>query len=347
MATRPKPGAPSAIPHLVEAITLGDQPVLLVHEDLPLSKVKLDLENQRVKFLISTLDHRPDEGELEAMFWGIPEVKELYRAVKLNGGLIERIIVKADGTVVEGNCRTVVYRRLQKGEPNDERWQRIPSRILPEDINPKQLAILLGEMHVAGKNKWDAFEKAAYVYKMNEELGYSHKFLAEHLRMSKSSIKQLIDAYKLMAEVFLKKYPKKENVYKFSYFLEFYKKFSRRNSKPDPDLERKFIDWVGEQKLYEGNQVRDLPEIVGNPRALQTLETAGYKEAMAALEDERPELTSRLFAVIDRTTEALLQAPAEEIQQVKSGNPAKGRKLRGLYKALTDFADMADFKLQE
>src|SRR5207249_11553370 len=99
--------------------------------------------------------------------WKDTDVRDLYRQVLINQGLVERIIVRQDGTIVEGNCRTVVYRKLQHNQPSERRWHRIPARVLPSDIGERDVAILLGEMHVAGKDNWSTCEKAGYVYSVH------------------------------------------------------------------------------------------------------------------------------------------------------------------------------------
>lgn len=330
-------------PQMVEEITLGGQSVRLVHIDIPIGDVKLDRKNQRIQYFLASTGGKVDDEELEKKLWEIPDVKALYRAIIFNEGLVERIIVMADGTVVEGNCRTVCYRKLHKEFPVEPRWAKIPARVLPPDIEPKLLAILLGEMHVAGKNKWTAYEKAAYVYRMNEELGFSLDHLAEHLRGSKATIKKLIDAFKLCKEQFLEKYPEPKNVYKFAYFEEFYKKFK----KPDPELERDFVDWVGTEKVTEGIHVRDLPDIVAHPTARRALSENGYSAAMMVLEAVDPSYASEFFGAIDWMVEQFKKAPAEDIKAIRDGDEARIAKVKTLYEAFIDFADLANLGLNK
>lgn len=329
-------------PQMIEEITLGGQSVRLIHDDIPLKDAKLDRRNQRIQFFVSVMGGDVSDDDLEKKLWEIPDVKALYRAILFNQGLVERIIIQADGTVVEGNCRTVCYRKLSKEFPDEPRWQKIPARILPPDIDPKLLAILLGEMHVAGKNKWTAYEKAAYVYRMHEEHGFSLDHLAEHLRGSKATIKKLLDAFRLCKEQFLEKYPKAENVYKFSYFEEFYKKFK----KPDLELEKEFVDWVGNEKLTEGVQVRDLPDIVKHPTARKSLSESGYTSAMRVLEAVDPSYASEFFGAIDWMVDQFNKAPAEDIRAVRDGDEARINKIKALNQALIEFAELANLKLE-
>ncbi len=329
-------------PQMVEEITLGGQSVRLVHEDISVKDAKLDRKNQRIQYFLAYTGGKADDQELEKKLWEIQDVRALYQSILNNEGLVERIIVQADGTVVEGNCRTVCYRKLHKNYPDEPRWARIPARVLPPDIDPRLLAILLGEMHVAGKNKWDAYEKAAYVYHMNEELGYGLDFLQDHLRSSKATISKLLYAFRLAKEQFLLKYPDPKNVYKFSYFEEFYKKFKN----PDPDLERDFVDWVGTGKLTEGVQVRNLPDIVKHPTARKSLSESGYTAAMRVLEAVDPSYASEFFGAIDWMVDQFHKAPAEDIWAVKDGDEARINKIKALHQALIEFAELANLKLE-
>src|SRR5262249_32437384 len=151
-------------------------------------------------------------------------VRDLYRQVLINKGLVERIIVRPNGTVVEGNCRTVVYRKLLQKHPRDPARREIPAPMLPADIGAKDVAILLGEMHVAGKNTWSSFEKAGHVYRLHEEFALTQDEIAQRLRMSKSKVNQLIRAFGVMKNKFLPKYPGPTSSRKFSYFEELFKK---------------------------------------------------------------------------------------------------------------------------
>lgn len=328
---------------MVEEITLHNKAVRLVHKDLPIREVHLNPDNQRVQYIISLLGYKPGEDELERELWEIDEVKKLCQAVRTNGGLIERIIVAPEGSVIEGNCRTVVYRKLHEREAGDARWESIPARVLPDDITDEQIAILLGEMHVAGKNQWDGFERAGYIHRMNGELGFSLEYLAELLGRSKTTIKNLRDAYVLMRDTFLVNFPGKDNVYKFTYFEQFF----RRVKSPSDDLKARFCDWVGTGKLYDRNQVRSLPELLELPDAVEALEKGGFDAAMHLLSGRRPELTSALFKTMERTIKELQTAPLGEIEAIRTGDKAKAAKLEELHKALVRFASYAGVKLAE
>jgi hypothetical protein len=335
----------------VEEIVIGGRRVPLLHRYLPVDEVRLNPENQRVQFLLSILNRVLTEEEIAVQLWELDDVKLLKRSIQQNGGLIERIIVKSDGTIVEGNCRTIVYRKLRaeaqqrENKAEARNWNLIPARILPIDISDKELAYLLGELHVAGKNEWTAFEQAAWVHKMSQLYAYTIAELAQHLRKNKAYIEHLLWAYTLMRDEFIAGSKDKSDLAKWSYFLEFYKAF--RKKKDAEPYEDRFVQWVRNGKITKGAEVRKLPRIAAEPRALKALEEHGFTEAMEVLASEHPGEASRLFSAIDDAISELRRTPFEEIQALRLGDQARIARLRQLYHSLVDLAEVAGINLVE
>src|SRR5215472_4158383 len=278
----------SAVPPLVvDEITLDVKRVQVQSVDLPLDHVTLDPRNPRIANTV--LISISEQGEalqkkLETLLWEDSDVRDLYRQVLINQGLVERIIVRQDGKVVEGNCRTVVYRKLREKRPSEARWRTIPARVLPDDIADRDVAILLGEMHVAGKNTWTPFEKAGHVYRMHNDFALVQDEIALRLRMSKSKVNQLIRAFDMMKNQYLPAYPGPASSRKFSYFEEVFKKPPLREwVTSTPSAETLFVDWVGKGKLDQGVQVRDLPAILEDEDAVNALTKEGFLAAQRVL----------------------------------------------------------------
>lgn len=207
----------------IEEATIGGNTIRLRHDEVPLDEVVLDDDNPRIRYRWGL---RPGKA-LDDVILGFPPVKLLLKDISQNLGLRERVIVQetADGRykVVEGNCRTVVYRQLQKEDPKEDAWKELPVRILPKDVDPRVIAILLVGFHVAGKIEWDAHEKAGQVYHMVKRLGMEHAEIAMLMRTSKATVSRHYAAYELFNDTFLKidngKY-KRDGGRKWSYFDE-------------------------------------------------------------------------------------------------------------------------------
>lgn len=319
------------VPLVVDEITLDGKRVQVQSVDLPLDQVTLDPRNPRIANTVSI--SISDEGEalqrrLEALLWDDDDVHDLYRQVLINGGLVERIIIRQDGRVVEGNCRTVVYRKLREKQPSDRRWRSIPARLLPADIGDRDVAILLGEMHVAGKNTWTPFEKAGHVYRMHNDFALIQDEIAVRLRMSKSKVNQLIRAFDMMKNKYLQKYPGPASSRKFSYFEELFKKPPLRDwIMSTPGAEAMFVDWVGTGKLDQGIQVRELPSILEDEDAVKTLTLEGFAAAQRLLSEDNPAITSKLFRRMVDMTEALKKAQLDDIQRVRKSGGSRARKI--------------------
>jgi hypothetical protein len=318
-------------PLVVDEITLDGKRVQVQSIDLPLDRVTLDPYNPRIAntFSVGISDVGAElQLKLEALLWEDSDVRDLYRQVQINHGLIERIIVRQDGRVVEGNCRTVVYRKLREKQPLETCWQQIPARVLPADIGERDVAILLGEMHVAGKNTWTPFEKAGHVYKMHNEFALVQDEIALRLRMSKSKVNQLVRAFDMMKTKYIIKYPGPASSRKFSYFEELFKKPPLREwMSVTPGAEELFVDWIGTGKLDQGVQVRELPAIIEDPDALATLSAEGFLAAQKVLAEDNPVLTSKLFRRMVEMTEALLKAQMDDVQRVRKAKGPKAKRI--------------------
>src|SRR5271154_1392251 len=91
---------------VVHEITLEGRKVQVQNVDLPLDDVRLDPKNPRIANTVAisiTLEGAALQKKLEDLLWDDSDVHDLYRQVFINKGLVERIIVRQDGTAVEGN----------------------------------------------------------------------------------------------------------------------------------------------------------------------------------------------------------------------------------------------------
>src|SRR5437667_11594030 len=133
-----------------ELIPLGANKYEISLAEVTLDSVQLDRNNPRIQYrLQSQSEWSPSQEKLMELLWESSSVKDLKRSIATNGGLIEAVILTAEGVVIEGNCRVVCYHKLRDENPDDERWTKIRSRILPFGITREQLDVLLGELHIA------------------------------------------------------------------------------------------------------------------------------------------------------------------------------------------------------
>lgn len=326
---------------LVITIRLGNQDFLLKREIRNIKDLKLDDKNQRISFKLRQKGLVATDNQLHKLLWEMDSVKDLYQSIYQNGGLIEDPIVNSNNLVIEGNCRTVALRELNKKFPDDQRFSRLYVRVLPEGVTEEQLTLLLGELHIAGKIQWKAYEQAEYVWKMNKVYGKTYDFLAGHLRWSRSKLSQKIAAYE-ETKAYIERTGDPNGINRFSHFEEFMRKKALRDRRDeDPNFMLQFGDWIIKNKLPDSKDVRHLPQILDNHEAYQKFLTKGIKESIAVLYQADPSLLSNLYSTIDQAIAELKTISLQEIQTLKSGDQVRLDKLRKLKNALNDLEEFS------
>ncbi len=315
-------------------IKLGNEDFNLRREIRNVSDLKLDPANQRISFKLKKQKVIATDSDLHKILWEMDSVKELYNSIRQNGGLIEDPIVRTDNYVVEGNCRTVALRELHKKFPDDARFTQLYVRVLPAGVTEEQLTLLLGELHIAGKIAWKAYEQAEYVWKMNNLYGKSYDFLANHLRIGKSKLQQKILAYE-ETNNYIKYSGDDKAIDRFSHFEEFMKKKELRDERErDPHFMARFFEWVRNGQLPDSRDTRFLPEILKNKEAYDKFLKHGISEAKLVLFKSNPSLESNLYNTIDLASSELETIPLVEIEALRDGDTAKIEKLERLKRAL-------------
>ena len=205
-------------------IVVKGQKIQAKIEEIDIFKLHYWKENPRVNSVIKQkyggAKDVSDEIIEELMWDNCESVKDLYKDIEKQGGLIDEILVKND-TVLEGNSRLCAYRHLYKKaqEKNNEEemlnWSYIRSRVIPSDTSDEVIFSILGTWHIKGKAEWDTYEKAAYLKRMTEDYGYSIKEVSDTISKPEKFVRDHIKAYDLMIE------NKVFDLDKFSYFYEF------------------------------------------------------------------------------------------------------------------------------
>ena len=288
----------------------------------------------------------PDK-RLDELLWAKDQVKALSQSIKQNGGVYDPIIVqKLDGRylVREGNSRTVATRHLSEQHPNDERFFAIPAMVFDEALNDDDLAVLLADMHVAGKIRWDAYEQAKHVATLYEVHGKTYDWLANHLRLSKSRSpgnsrrtsgrrtisKEGPTSATWTGSVFSRRSPRRRTSPSGTRMTSNSNKTSSSGSRMDGSTDPR--------------QVRDLNSILANNQAAEILAEQGYAAAAAVLIREDPSLGSDIYDAVKRATDRLAKAPADEIHDLGT-NERKLLMLRNLRRAIDDLATLAEVEL--
>ena len=310
--------------------------------EIPIEKVFLDVDNPRIQFLIDSFVSKGTKIQnvtQKQLMLGLKVKTRLkYDSLKESietKGLLEPIWVVQNQdhyVVIEGNTRRLVFEDLSKKYPNKEQWKKITARVLPISAPKDMIAFLRLEYHLGGKQAWDPYERARYLYNL-KEAGYTTERLARESRAPEIEIKNDIKAFEVMRDNFLPKYGSEIDnpLEKYSYFVELVGKQKLRNLLRSGQFSiDDYCEWVAKEKIPRAIDVRDLPEIFSNEEVINAFKEKGYQEAISLLSSIKPDVVSPLFKDIEKVTEQLSQLRNYEIIQIRNEEPAKKEKIQKL-----------------
>ncbi|CAB3770251.1 ParB N-terminal domain-containing protein [Paraburkholderia solisilvae] len=201
---------------VADEVLIRGKSIPVVYKEVPQHELRFYLENPRLYSLVWVNGNAPTEEEIEQQLLAMDHVKQLIQAIRINGGLIDPVIVRGgDMVVLEGNSRLAAYRSLASKDP--VKWGRIKARILPADISESDVFALLGEYHIHGKTNWLPFEQAGYLYRRHKNQGVQIPDLAKEINLPRSQITHLI-----AVRDFMLKHEQHEQT-RWSYFEEYLK----------------------------------------------------------------------------------------------------------------------------
>lgn len=327
-----------------QTILIEGEAIVLEPRHIPLSDIRLDPANPRIQHAVK---QRAKNGPLTqdqicSLVLEQPGVSDLFKTIRDNGGLIEPIYVRPDGRVIEGNCRVASFLRLNKVNKNDKRWQEIPA-FLVSNITERQVAVLQGNFHVAGKNKWRAYEKAGHLHTMHSKLKMTDKTIANALGMQERVVTRLLEAYKVMSEKVLPRM-KGNGLDKWSHVEEFFKNKELETFRGKSRNIDKFVDLVVNEKVKHGADVRKLPAILKHLPAAKILQKKGVEKAISIVGRHDPTANWPVFRKVKELTKLLRGLTANDLQRLRAERNAQ-KLLQELSVAVNDVAKTSGFKL--
>jgi hypothetical protein len=313
-------------------IVIDGKSIPLGPERVDVASLKLDADNPRIRYLVKSHGfENPTQEQLKELLWEIGGVQELMSKIRNNQGAIDAILVKDDGTVIEGNCRVACYRHLK--------WKEIEAYRLPK-ITQREIDILLSKYHVSGKISWRSYAQAGQIYKLKHE----HKMdVAEIKRVTgiaDEDVKHLLKTYEIMTEKLLPKLSGKKGLKKFSYIYEAVKNPALDTWLSSTKNEDEFVQWVAEGRLKKGADVRAVPDIIKKPAALKALrgEKDGGKKAVQMV--VRP----REFETLESALEVLGKLKQGLLEALKTDKKEQGV-LKQLHSKIENVAELVNLKL--
>ena len=330
-----------------QTVTIEQQTIQVFPEEIPIGDVQLDPTNPRIR---ENLKKKSGNGStinqdgLRKMILELPGVSSRLRSIRETKGLHERIYVRDDGVVAEGNCRTAIYKFLSEAQPKEVCWKTIPAYRLPASVTPRQIAVLQGHMHVAGKITWRKHEQAGHLHYMNDSLKMESKEIATAMGLSEKEVDLLLKSYEVMNQHVLPRIKTGDGREKFSTVLELFKVKGMQDWSAKKANVKEFADFVVAGKLNRGQDVRAMPKIIADSRAYAALQKDGFDSAIAIVGKKDPTADSSFFKKLKSTCKALEKARTPIVERLKSGKEEQ-KIVRDLHAALNQFAGFAKVRL--
>ncbi|MEO5360289.1 MAG: hypothetical protein H7843_07545 [Nitrospirota bacterium] len=340
-----------------QSITVLGRKITYEIREVDISTVEYYLENPRVNYIISKYPkERNTQDFIEKALFNNEYTKELIRDLEANKGLIDEVYV-LNNKVVEGNTRLCAYRWLSKKHHSELRWKTIKCRVLQEDVSDEELFYILSTFHIKGKKEWDAYEKAAYIYKMIRVLNKSPEEIGKQIRKHRKSVEAMLKAYETMSQNYLKETPSddqinasRDELKKYSYFEAFYLQKDLVKRAETPGFVDEFVEWVRDNRLKKAVDVRQLPEILKSNKAkkafLESEPENAFDEAMQVIYVDRPGKVDLFYKKLRDFRELLENAEVRKIKSEIAQNTNKKYELRECLKVLTRFCKDAGLEVK-
>lgn len=340
---------PAASPLLVgQTLIIEGDKIPVRYREMDLEDVHLDPNNPRIQHAVKQKSNGRalNQKELRDLILDVPGVSELFKSIRDNEGLLEPIYVRPDGHIIEGNCRAACYLKLHSiaSRNKDNRWQKIPAVFVPK-ISDRQIAVLQGHYHVAGKNKWLAYEKAGHLHMMHNTLKMDEKAIAKALGMREGEVRKNLESYEVMAEKLLPKMKNGNGLEKWSFVQEFFKRKQLEDFRSKSSNVDQFVSLVVSNKLKRGTDVRKFEKIVKHPRALEKLKKDGVESAMTVVAHVDPTANSTTFKKLKEATRLLLRLHGSDLEKLRENEKTQAI-LRELFQAVSDAAKTAGIELR-
>ena len=289
--------------------------------EMPVSDLRFFAENPRIYSILWSDGDEPDQVEIYEKLKQFDHVKELMRDIKLNGGLLEPIIVQ-DGKfeVLEGNRRLAAYKMLC--ENNSIKWGNIKVSLLPEDVSEEDVFALLGQYHIKGRVDWSPYEQANFLYRRYKKHSITKNALAKDIGLSPSKVGKLINTYELMLKHNV------QDVSKWSYFEVYYASPGiRKIAQKTPEIEDRFLSDV---KLGKITQAVDVREKMGKLDKAPTSVVKAYVKGTISLDQAYERAvnsggTNQIYNQLHKFREWFIQP--DVLSNAKDADEAAGKKI--------------------
>lgn len=237
-----------------EIVRIRGNDIETIVGEIPHLGLRFYPDNPRIYSFVYTGKVEPSQDEIFEKLKDMEHVRQLVQSIKINGGLIEPIIVR-DNVVLEGNSRLAAYRLLS--EKDAITWGLIKAKVFPSDTSDSLLYALLAEFHLIGKKDWAPYEQAGFLYRRQYVHGIAEKQICIESGLSKKKIGHLISVYKFMME------NGQDDASKWSYYDEYLKSRDMKKMREEfPELDSVVIKKIETEEIPRAVDLRNKLKVI-------------------------------------------------------------------------------------
>jgi len=304
--------------------------------NLPVSEIKLDLENPRIQTSLEKYGDnlKPELLHLALMGGGDRDPQasfdKLSKSILANGGIKVPIIVrKVNGEYIctEGNTRLSIYTNFKK-KGKEGNWDTIPS-LVSENPSEEEIEITRMTSHIVPARQWHAYAKAAYLHELRFKKNFDYAQMIAVCGGNKSSIDKSIDAYTDMNENYRDRLDDDTQFdeFRFSGFEELQKAGVKESIFNAGFSLNDFGDWIRFGQIKRLENVRLLKKVLSDPDATEIFTTGGINSIQKAYayienknrdEDDVPLLNATLYQLAKTTTKKIDGLTSNQIEDIKN-----------------------------
>jgi hypothetical protein len=312
-------------------LTISGLDFIVTHERVSIDDVRLDPNNPRIRLQIryGKKGKPTSQEEVLVLIREQPGYDDLQKQIRKLGGIYDPIIVRHDGTVVEGNTRLAALRVLHGTNRGDVRWKTVPITRLPPTIPENVVEMLMANFHIAGKTMWRPAAQADQIYRLVRELKVPVQQVADETRMTTREVEHYLAAYEYLVQEVLPEATKNGGSdwqqileSKFSHALELMKGKKLKQIRDDPEARKDVARLIAHNKIT-GNEVRKLPGLIGDKKTTAILKKDGFKAASDARKKADPTADSRILKAMKVTTDLLRSMTQSDIALFKQHASAR------------------------
>ena len=265
-----------------------------VPKQLNVDEIEYDTNNPRIKKALEKYGEKLTADRIHFALRSaadgdqtISSYKSLQGSIRASRGIVSPISVieETDGgyVCIDGNTRLAIYKQFRKDEVAGD-WATIKANVL-QQANEKDIETIRVSAHLVGAREWPAYEKARHLHYLYHQNFMSFDEVVALCGGNKKDIERQIDAYNDMNEYYRDVVADDTafHIDRFSGFVELQKP-KVKESIYEAGLEMSdFGEWIRDGKIYKLQDVRKLPQVLGDDEARSIFLNGGPRSIENAL----------------------------------------------------------------